>query len=127
MYSAVEATDGSNINIKFPSVDTECMSAFLQEISNSYPDSRIAFIMDGAGWHKSNDLEIPKNITIFFLPPYSPELNPVERFWLHLKQNVMRNRVFESMKELENNLENFINSLTDTAVAQLCNNNYLDI
>jgi hypothetical protein len=51
----------------------------------------------------------------------------VERFWLHLKQNVMRNRVSESIKEPENNPEKFINSLPDTTVAQICNKNYLDI
>jgi hypothetical protein len=38
VYSAVKATDGSNISIKFPSIDTECMNVFLREISNSYPD-----------------------------------------------------------------------------------------
>jgi transposase len=55
------------------------MNAFLKILSENHQNQKIAIIMDGAGWHKSKSLEIPKNITIFFLPPYSPELNPVER------------------------------------------------
>ncbi|MDR2781087.1 MAG: hypothetical protein LBB21_01330 [Holosporaceae bacterium] len=73
-------------------------------------------------------MKIPKNVIIFFLPLYSHELNPVKRFWIHFKQNVMRNRVFEYINELENNLEKIINSLPDIAVAQsYCINNYLNI
>jgi transposase len=103
------------------------LNAFLLEISNSYPGLKIAFIIDGAGWHRSDRLEIPDNITIIFLPPYSPELNPVERFWLHLKQNVMHNVMFESLEDLRIKLEHFILSLKDDTVAQICKNNYLDI
>jgi transposase len=42
--------------------------------------------MDGAGWHKSKNLIIPKNIQVVFLPPYSPQLNPVERLWKFIKE-----------------------------------------
>ena len=83
--------------------------------------------MDRAGWHRSKSLEIPKNITIFFLPPYSPELNPVERLWLHLKQNVLHNKMFESLEKLEDDLKNFINSLNVTTIIQICNNNCSDV
>ena len=43
------------------------------------------------GWHRSKDLIIPANIEIEYLPPYSPELNPVERFWEHIKRYTIRN------------------------------------
>jgi transposase len=127
VYGAVSATTGSNFSVSFPSVNTECMNEFLKILSKNYPNQKIAIIMDGAGWHRSKGLKIPKNIDIFLLPPYSPELNPVERFWKYLKKNVLHNRLFETLESLEASLEIFINSLQNSTIAQLCKNNYLDI
>lgn len=62
-------------------------------------------VMDGAGSHIAKDLQIPDNISIIHLPPYSPELNPVENFWKELKKEGFYNRVFNSMKEVEDLLE----------------------
>src|SRR5215831_10393922 len=44
-------------------------------------------LMDKAGWHTAGELCVPENLSIVFLPPYSPELNPIERLWLHLRDN----------------------------------------
>lgn len=55
------------------------MNVFLEEMSKEIGDNEAIVIMDGAGWHKSKDLIVPKNIIIKLLPPYCPELNPVER------------------------------------------------
>ncbi|NLY41225.1 MAG: hypothetical protein GX055_06345 [Desulfovibrionales bacterium] len=57
-------------------MNTDCMQIFLNEISDRYPDDRIVMVFDGAGWHKSNQLKLPQNMKLLFLPPYSPELNP---------------------------------------------------
>ena len=51
--------------------------------------------MDQAGWHKASDLKIPANITILPLPPYSPELNPVERVWEYLKERYLSHRLLD--------------------------------
>ena len=63
-------------------------------------DFNIMFL-DGAGWHKSNDLRVPENIRLVFLPPYSPELNPAESVWEHLRENSFGNRSFETLDEVE--------------------------
>ena len=63
-------------------------------------DFNIMFL-DGAGWHKSNDLRVPENIRLVFLPPYSPELNPAESVWEHLRENSFGNRPFETLDEVE--------------------------
>jgi transposase len=118
---------GAIYSASFPRVNTECMNAFLQILSQDYKGMKIAIIMDGAGWHKSKGLRIPENIDIFLLPPYSPELNPVERFWRYLKQNMLYNRLFETLEQLEMSLKTFINSLHHSIIAQLCNNNYLAV
>ncbi len=52
-------------------------------------------LMDRAGWHSTDKLKVPKNLTIILLPSRSPELNPVENIWQYLRQNWLSNRVFE--------------------------------
>jgi len=73
-----------------PNVDTACMNVFLEELAEEIKEDFI-LIMDGAGWHKSKNLIVPKNIQIFLLPPYCPELNPVERLWKFIKDNTIKN------------------------------------
>jgi transposase len=56
-------------------------------------DEHVAMILDRAGWHGAHALNVPANITLVPLPPYSPELNPVERIWLHLKARFLSHRL----------------------------------
>ena len=127
LYSAVDAKDGSNFSLIMPSVNTEGMNVFLAELSQECPSDRIALIMDGAGWHKSADLKVPKNIKIFFLPPYSPELNPVERLWLYIKKHILSNKIYKTIDDLETALCEFINRLSQETVKNICTSSYLDI
>ena len=80
-----------------PYANTGAMSAHLTEISRHVsPGAHAILVLDGAGWHNSRDLAVPANITLLTLPPYSPELNPVENVWQFLRQNRLANRVFDS-------------------------------
>ncbi len=56
--------------------------------------------LDGAGWHIANDLEIPENITLFPIPPYSPELNPVENIWEFLRGNKLAIQVWDDYESI---------------------------
>jgi transposase len=103
------------------------MNVFLSELSKEYPYDKIALIMDGAGWHKSKDLKVPKNIVIFYFPPYSPELNPVERLWFYIKSNILSNRIYEKLEDLEMKLCEFMNQLEDEAVKNICTLEYIVI
>ncbi|NSW87668.1 MAG: transposase [Syntrophobacteraceae bacterium] len=58
-------------------------------------------VMDGAGWHKAEKLAVPTNMHLVFLPPYSPELNPVEHIWESIRENWLGNEAFESMDRVE--------------------------
>lgn len=66
-------------------------------------------ILDDAEWHKSKNLNIPLGIESMILPAYSPELNPVERFWLYLKRNFLRNKLHLSIKVIKNKITVFFN------------------
>lgn len=94
-------------------MSTECLNIFLAELSSRHPDEHIGLVMDGAGSHIAKDLQIPDNISIVHLPPYSPELNPVENFWKELKKEGFYNRVFSSMKEVEDLLESKLKQFED--------------
>jgi len=81
VYSSVSPEDGADFSLLMPEVNTEMMNVYLRELSEAFKYSIILLIMDQAGWHKSKDLDSYDNIEIIFLPPYSPELNPIERLW----------------------------------------------
>jgi transposase len=78
------------------------MQIFVDEISRRYANENLLMVVDGAGWHRSKKLVLPKNIKLLFLPPYSPELNPIEILWAELKEKYLHNRVFKSVGDLEN-------------------------
>lgn len=103
------------------------MNVFLSELSKEYPSDRIVLIMDGAGWHKSKALIVPNNIEIFYLPPYSPELNPVERLWLYIKSNTLSNKIYENLADLEEAICEFVKELQSEVVQSICTASYLII
>lgn len=74
------------------------MNLHLAEISSQVaPGSHAVIVLDGAGWHQTGDrLRVPGNLSLLHLPPYAPELNPVENVWQYLRQNYLSNRVFNS-------------------------------
>ncbi len=81
---------------------------------------QVVLVMDRAGWHRSHELDVPDNITLFHLPPYSPELNPVERLWLWLKERHLSNRRFADIAEIiDVGAETFAN-LKASQVASVC-------
>ena len=76
-------------------IDTAAMNLFLVELSQAVTSGAHGIVlMDKAGWHTASELRVPENLSLVFLPPYSPELNPIERLWLHLRDNRLSYRVF---------------------------------
>ena len=80
------------------------MQIFLDEVAARHQDERIFMIIDGAGWHNAESLVAPENMRLMKLPPYSPELNPVEHIWDDLREKSFHNRVFKSIEALEDHL-----------------------
>lgn len=105
VYAAVSPVDGVLDTLILPSVNCACMQAFLDEVASRHPDENILMVVDGAGWHRSQAISLPDNLQLLFLPPYAPELNPVEHLWDDLREKSFHNRVFDSLDSLENHLE----------------------
>jgi transposase len=84
-----------------PYADTAAMSEHLTEISRCVAAKAHAIVLtDGAGWHKSAELEVPKNLSLLLLPAYSPELNPQENIWQFLRDNYLSTLVFDSYEAI---------------------------
>jgi len=103
-YAAVCPFDGVMDSLVLPEVSTQCMNIFLGELSERHPDDHIVLVLDGAGWHKANALQRPKNISFLFLPPYSPELNPTEHIWDEVREKHFHNEVFRTLSAVEDRL-----------------------
>jgi transposase len=125
LYSAINPSSGEDFTLILPKVNTNCMNIFLEEIARQYKNKPMTIVMDGAGWHKSKELAIPSSIEIIYLPPYSPELNPVERLWLYLKQNTIKNKIYDTLSDLEKMISNFILTLKQSIIKDICTADYL--
>ena len=97
IFGAICPARATGAALVMPYANTDTMSAHLAEIGRRVsPGAHAILVLDGAGWHSSRNLAVPANITLLTLPPYSPELNPIENIWQFLRQNHLANRVFES-------------------------------
>ena len=104
VFGAVSPMDGHLDSLILPQADTACVQLFLDEVASRHPEDNIVMVLDGAGWHTCNALLAPANMRLLFLPPYSPELNPVEHLWDELREKHFHNRVFDSLDALEEHL-----------------------
>jgi transposase len=94
IYAAVEPGTDNAFALILPEANSISMQAFLDGFAKTIAHGEhVALVLDGAGWHSGKALRVPANITLVPLPPYSPELNPVERVWLYLKQRFLSMRL----------------------------------
>ncbi len=94
LFGAVCPERGEGVALVLPEVSTAAMGVFLAELARAVPaGTHAALVLDGAGWHVSDDLTVPANLTLIHPPPYSPELNPVERVWEYLRDRWLSHRV----------------------------------
>lgn len=127
LYAAVEAATGFSSAILAPHVDTGTMNAFLKVLSSELdPGDMAVLIMDQAGWHKARALKVPDNITILYLPPKSPELNPVENLWHYLRSHHLSNRAYAGYDELQDASGKAYRALTPEILKSVCRCPYLE-
>jgi hypothetical protein len=96
IFGAVCPERSTGAALVMPYADGLALNAHLREIASCVaPDAHAVVVLDGAGWHGWEKLQIPDNITLLTLPPYAPELNPVENVWQYLRQNKLANRFYD--------------------------------
>lgn len=127
LFAAVRPATGDSFALVLPRVSTAAMQAFLDDFSTTLaPDEHAAMVVDGAGWHIAHDLRIPNNVSLVLLPPYSPELNPVERVWLYLRERHLSHRLLAGYDAIVDALCNAWNALTPDRLTSLTRYPYLN-
>ncbi len=92
---------GQTIGFLAPHLDTNIINVFLEQFSRELlPGVHAVLVWDQAGFHTAKALQVPTNVTILPLPPYSPELNPIENLWHYLRSHYWSNRSYEDYDAL---------------------------
>lgn len=101
VFGAACPQTGQTVGLLSPHINTDAVNAFFREFEKEIdPDIQVFMLWDRAGFHTSDKVKLPKNVTLIPLPPYSPQLNPVENLWQYLRQHYWSNRVYEDYEEL---------------------------
>jgi transposase len=101
LFGAVCPERDTGVALALPEVNTAAMRLMLDELGRAItPNVHALVIMDRAGWHRAKDLAVPGNLTPAFLPAYSPELNAIERLWLHLKERLLSHRLWPTYDDI---------------------------
>lgn len=112
VYGAVEPLTGESYFLVMPYCNTMCMNVFLKELSMQYSEDIILLCCDCAAWHKSQTLQLPDNIILFHIPPYTPEMNPIEQIWKEIRKRGFKNESFASLAKVIDRLCDTICSLS---------------
>ena len=88
VYGAVAPTTGERFCLERPSLNTESFQLFVDTFAQAFPNSLNLLLLDHSGIHRAQQLMLPSNVRLVFLPPYCPELNPIERLWRDLKDDL---------------------------------------
>ena len=118
LYGAVEPLTGESFFWEFSHVDTEWYQKFLSEFAASNVDSLNILQVDNGLFHKAKKLQVPENIILLFQPPHSPELNPIERVWEHLKKD-LKWELFDNLECLQTKVTELLAQLTSEVIASL--------
>jgi len=95
VIGAVCPQTGQSVGLLSPTINTDMMSSFFEQFAAEVSSNiHVVMVWDQAGFHTSKNLKIPANVTIVPLPPYSPELNPVENLWHYLRSHYWSNRIY---------------------------------
>jgi transposase len=101
IFGAINPNNGKYFGLILPKLDGTNMQIFIDEFSKTVDkNEHVIMVLDGSRAHTTKALNIPENITFHFLPPYSPQLNPIERLWGYLKRNYLSFKRYNNIEEL---------------------------
>jgi transposase len=124
LYGAAEPKTGESFFLELPNLNAQCFQIYLDEFSKAYADSLNVMLLDRGRFHQAKSLKIPHNVALVFLPPYSPELNPIERLWEAIKAE-MANELYPTIQALVERVASILNSYTKETIQSLTSYPYL--
>ena len=118
LFGAYAPGDGDHFTLELPRCDSDCFQAYLEHFSQHRPEEMKVVVLDNGAFHKSKALQLPDNIVLHFLPPYSPELNPAEQIWRYVKDRVA-NTVFASLEALAQTVGKIVCQMTPQTIKSI--------
>jgi len=129
VFGAACPQTGQTAGLLAPYVNTHSVNAFFKEFEKEIkPDVHVIMIWDRAGFHTSNNVRVPENISLIHLPAYSPQLNPIEKLWQHLRKHYWSNRVYADYDALRRAaIEAWqMTCLNKTKIKSICRAKYVE-
>lgn len=123
LYGSYSPINGDSFVWEINGVDTAIFEAYLEHFSKYKPHEFKIVVIDNAGFHSTKNIEIPENIFLLRIPPYSPELNPCEQVWQYIK-NRYKNQRFSSMKELKEWLHQNVRTMKKETIKSITGNHH---
>ena len=126
LFGAVNPLTGASSALIAPTVNTELMSEHLRMIAEEAGEgTHVVLVLDGAGWHTAKALRVPPSMTLLFLPPYAPELMPMERVWAWMRQHDLSNRVFKDEHAIDEAIAESWNGLSEERLRSITATSWL--
>jgi len=126
LFGAVNPLTGASSALLAPTVNTDYMNHHLQFISEEAGhNAHVILVLDQAGWHTAKALKIPENISLLYLPAYSPELNAVERLWSYMKSHYLSNRAYRHYDDLLDRCTVAWNQITPQQFCSICHTQWI--
>lgn len=118
LFGAYSPSSGDHFTLELPKCNSDCFQLWMDEFCGHHPDEFKIVVLDNGAFHKSKELVVPSNIALLFLPPYSPELNPAEMIWHHIKGH-LANIIFESLDRLSDAVAVIVKNLAPDTIQSI--------
>ena len=123
LYGAVEPLTGERFFLELPRLTGECFQIFINQLSVTFPNTLNLMVLDNGRFHHAKSLVIPDNVVLIFLPPYSPELNPIERLWQDIKHKLF-SQTYQTLAQMQQQLSEILGKYPKAAIAKITSFTY---
>ena len=123
LYGAVEPLTGAGCFLELPYLNADCFQIFIDHLSETFADTLNVVILDNGRFHQAKALKMPENIVLLFLPPYCPELNPIERLWQDIKAKLF-SKTYQTLKQMQESVTQILCSYAKGTIAQITGFSY---
>jgi len=123
LYGSYSPINGDSFVWEIDGVNSIIFEEYLQHFSKHKPEEFKIVIIDNAGFHSTKNIEIPENVHLLRIPPYTPELNPCEQIWQYIKTRY-KNQLFKTMEDLKEWLYKTVNSMETEIIKSITSNHH---
>lgn len=130
VFGAVNPRSGNSSALVAPSVNTELMNRHLafiaEEAGPPGAGVHVVLVLDQAGWHRSKKLVVPESMTLLYLPPYSPELNAIEKLWGYVRSHYTSNRLYRDYEHLFEAASETCRQIGEDRIKSVCRTTWIE-